>query len=695
MGTTCSRNPGYSNKGRKPFLMWSSAEIVAIGGIALLKLTLPTVVAAIVWRLLRHWREASRGALMRGLVRSLLGNLFHLWLAVEAYSYLRYLYQHHRLSEVDIQREPAEPECCRRELLERCLATLDEVTYGRSSPQIPSTFGNVPRLSKVARPGAAPPASRTSAGRPTHKGNAMKRTQSALADAKAVTADTLLERVSSDVGRSMATVEDLMRWSSREEDAGSMEDEVIHLSFKRSVLSSWFFCAPVRHVNYGNICEWLAEYFFRGMLVESIRKEPALAADLHALALRVMEWAHLTSDITQVANPNVRCMRLTRDPLPSTHRPFWMYVVTHLLLPWLTRAKLVARGFCRCRSGTMTYWLRRGACRSEHDLLSGGTREKDARSSPIIFCHGLGVGMLPYIEFITRLCEAHASSDVFCVDLPHVQMRPHEDVPSAREMCACLRDMLHAWGHTSAHFVGHSFGTIICAWGVRQAPELVLSASFIDPICFLLYKSDLMYNALYGWRKLGLLRDPQTWLLSFLIFTELYVCHTLSRNFFWQQNNLWPEDLAQIPALLVLSGEDRLVPTHSVRGLFHAVVERHRLAKEAERSGGDVVIQSGLSLAAACGWSAQTGSPPRRGTSPPPPDMDAGGVWDHTAADIPADGTNAVPEPELRLCFFPDAAHGQVCVDPPLMEMVLQEVDHFLLPSFESSSATRKVMRVG
>lgn len=51
--------------------------------------------------------------------------------------------------------------------------------------------------------------------------------------------------------------------------------------------------------------------------------------------------------------------------------------------------------------------------------------------------------------------------------------------------------MLATWSFTAAHFVGHSFGSIVVAWMVLLQPACVSYATFIDPVCFLLAKYDV------------------------------------------------------------------------------------------------------------------------------------------------------------------------------------------------------------
>lgn len=222
------------------------------------------------------------------------------------------------------------------------------------------------------------------------------------------------------------------------------------------------------------------------------------------------------------------------------------YIVTALALPVVTYYNLESLGFRKHKSGTLQYWLRRG-------------RGKSAEP-PIVFCHGVGVNLLPYEHFITELLrQVPKGKTIFLVSLPHISMRINEDVPSSAEMVACLRDMLASWEFDSAHFVGHSFGSIVVAWMCKNSKETVKVATFLDPVCFLLIKPDVCYNFMY--------RRPETptqLLMHYFVARELFIAHSLSRNFFWYQNLLWPEELV-MPTLVMLSGEDSIVPAHSVR----------------------------------------------------------------------------------------------------------------------------------
>jgi len=119
-----------------------------------------------------------------------------------------------------------------------------------------------------------------------------------------------------------------------------------------------------------------------------------------------------------------------------------------------------------------------------------------------------------------------------------------------------------------AHFIGHSFGSVVMAWVTKQSPELIRRATYLDPVVFLLCKSDVAYNFVY--------RVPQTAtenLMQYFVARELYIAHSLGRNFVWHECILWPEDLTTYPegALVFLSGQDSIVPAHSVRRYLECV----------------------------------------------------------------------------------------------------------------------------
>ncbi|CAE8623406.1 unnamed protein product, partial [Polarella glacialis] len=74
--------------------------------------------------------------------------------------------------------------------------------------------------------------------------------------------------------------------------------------------------------------------------------------------------------------------------------------------------------------GGLCYWKRprRGDVHPSIDLAA-------PRQTPLVFVHGLGVGLVPYYLFISRLSRRH-SGDLYVPEFPFLAMAPWESVPS-------------------------------------------------------------------------------------------------------------------------------------------------------------------------------------------------------------------------------------------------------------------------
>lgn len=73
--------------------------------------------------------------------------------------------------------------------------------------------------------------------------------------------------------------------------------------------------------------------------------------------------------------------------------------------------------------------------------------------------------------------------------------------------------------------------------------------------------------------------NSQELMLQWFVGRELYIAYTLTRRFQWQQNILRPEAVADIPTTVVLSSEDHIVPSHSVRRFLVSWERRRRQSR--------------------------------------------------------------------------------------------------------------------
>lgn len=318
-----------------------------------------------------------------------------------------------------------------------------------------------------------------------------------------------------------------------------------------------------------NVEQWVAHYWFRGSYPEDLaRRERKELGRLVDIVLESFGLTHLPHG----SNPQLKCYRLLSDPLPVAHRPLWMYAGTSIMCPLMTSQVMRLMGFERLQVGGLTYW-KRGPRRDVQPA------DEVAGQVPLVFVHGLGVGLVPYYFFLYRLSKRH-SGDFFVPEFPFLAMAPWENVPSAREVIAQIQDMLTANGHTAAHFVGHSFGAVICSWVLKMSPGSMVFMTLMDPANFLIMKSDCLCDVLYG--------APQSCfeiVIQWFGFSELFTLNLLCRNIFWEQSSMWPEEI-QVPCVIELAGDDHVVSSLFVRRMLeHERQARKEARKASQRKG--------------------------------------------------------------------------------------------------------------
>lgn len=152
-------------------------------------------------------------------------------------------------------------------------------------------------------------------------------------------------------------------------------------------------------------------------------------------------------------------------------------------------------------SYTLRYWFRAGS-----DV------------TPIVFAHGVGIGLVPYFTMLREMVECMESVEVgggpsplFVLDMAHVNAlalpssgnafwgpTPHQITQSIVRMlesAACKDEIAPS---SRVKLVGHSYGTWPVLWTMRARPDLVSSAILIDPVAFVTHRAGLAQNFVYG-----------------------------------------------------------------------------------------------------------------------------------------------------------------------------------------------------
>lgn len=140
------------------------------------------------------------------------------------------------------------------------------------------------------------------------------------------------------------------------------------------------------------------------------------------------------------------------------------------------------------------------------------------------------------------------------------------------------------------------YGSIITTHLLRD-PDVsarIASAVIIDPISILLHHPDVAYNMI--------MRTPKTasqWQLWYFASKDAGVAHTLSRRFFWFENILWKEDIADRRVTIFLSERDLLVNTPQVRSYLLGMDgydDGKRSHQDEEPANGDQRRKEGVSV---------------------------------------------------------------------------------------------------
>ncbi|KAK0611779.1 hypothetical protein B0T14DRAFT_335224 [Immersiella caudata] len=257
-------------------------------------------------------------------------------------------------------------------------------------------------------------------------------------------------------------------------------------------------------------------------------------------------------------------LRLTLDPIDTRyHSVIWYLLIA--LIDLTTQARLRLAGFTHHSPPTsitttfppvpfpgarrltpptsLPYWYRPHTSRSH---------------LPILFLHGIGIGLYPYITFLSSINSTTSQDDtsqvgILSLSLLPISSRLTTPPPSRSAFLTSLTCILASHPEFSHGFtlVCHSYGSVLTTH-ILHSPELspqVKSLVMIDPVSILLHLPDVAYN--FTRRKP---RGANEWQLWYFASMDLGVAGVLGRHFFWRENVIWRGELR---SFLEAEGEER------------------------------------------------------------------------------------------------------------------------------------------
>ncbi|KAI1749598.1 hypothetical protein F4782DRAFT_533227 [Xylaria castorea] len=314
-----------------------------------------------------------------------------------------------------------------------------------------------------------------------------------------------------------------------------------------SYLRTWFLKANPSEIRKDNVREFLSWAFFdRHPGNES-------AAELEELDEYLAEIEQRIGYQLKPGKGKAESLRLTLDNIEVRYRSVVWYIIvglvdlmTHFILSrkgfrYYAQPKPYSHSvipprlqslFAETRSvSQFSYWYRPHTAK---DKL------------PLVFLHGIGIGLWPYTQYLSNLNQAFDEDDqigIIALEYLPVSTRLTDAPLSPTEFLTQITLLLDAHGWNQFAVLGHSYGTALATHMIKS-PSLsprIQSIVLVDPVCILLHLPDVAYN--FTRRKP---RGANEYLLWYFASKDSGVAHCLARHFFWKDNIAWKEDLKHI-----------------------------------------------------------------------------------------------------------------------------------------------------
>ncbi|GMH46108.1 hypothetical protein BSKO_14072 [Bryopsis sp. KO-2023] len=351
-------------------------------------------------------------------------------------------------------------------------------------------------------------------------------------------------------------------------ESAQLKDEKENLLMDiRDYTTVWFRGAKFEDVKRENMMDLLA-YGFWYKSREQMKEE-----GLGSVPEKMLSMLEAAAQVkfAEGRTENLKFMSHLWDPVHSFYRPMCFYLLMEFL-GILAHSIMNATGFVQHQHAGYTYFTFAGDPDTarltrhsrRHSVHSNPMRRLSVMGNPlpepkpIVFLHGVGVGILPYLDFIQALvCTGHP---VIVVEYRHVAMRLCIKIPTCDEVAAGVASILDQVDVQDACFVSHSYGTFVLARILKARPERVHSTCFIDPVCMGMFFPRLLSTFVYSPARTDTWEHVVKDVGRMLVCKEVGIASTMCRGFAWSDLNVWPDNLPENKSLVVFSGQDILVP---------------------------------------------------------------------------------------------------------------------------------------
>jgi hypothetical protein len=354
-------------------------------------------------------------------------------------------------------------------------------------------------------------------------------------------------------------------------------DDPLAIEF-RNVLRNWFGRAPWSSLRLQEVHGWLYWSIFNAPMPPLESLSPAHRAALDQ-SLDLLQ-KRTGSIIPEGSTPSIKPMRLTLDPVTIISRPCSWYTI-------ITGVNLGIRKWLQYAWDTH-YGSHNGL---EYLIRIPVTWDSITGPRPIVFIHGLGLGLLQYQVTLYNLLHTFSDRPLLVYLQPHISQNifhPRYLTPMTRhETAGNLADLMVKLGWVDNPLEGiedkgreppilqvkdgkgvtmlsHSNGSYTHAWMLKGYSQMITRSVFVDPVTFCSWEGDVCHNFLYRPCTTGL-----EVLMKYFVASELGVANLLQRHFDWSSNALWYEEIPNVrdPAktMFILGGKDSILDAERVK----------------------------------------------------------------------------------------------------------------------------------
>lgn len=163
-------------------------------------------------------------------------------------------------------------------------------------------------------------------------------------------------------------------------------------------------------------------------------------------------------------------------------------------------------------------------------------------TTPIVFIHGVGVGIAPYIHILRMIMKKYPNRPLLVIDVPCVSLRLGFEASGFEEVADVIAAAAHARGWSKISVFSHSYGTFVTSVLLKRHTSLVAGVCMVDPVCLLVCYPQLVRSFIYqtdDCKQVGVERAVFG-VIRTLVARDYLVAHTLCRKLQWKDVQLWP-----------------------------------------------------------------------------------------------------------------------------------------------------------